>query len=124
MVPNGSFFSKNVGCDFSMSNKEFTSFKSYKDSLSVDVSISGGWGGFSFGASASYKQVSEGPSNSKNVYIESKADCRVFQGHLKYYNPPLFEESFIDAIKFLIEKLFEGDYKEVYYTFIEYFGFP
>jgi hypothetical protein len=121
MIPNGSLFAKNVGCDVSLSNKEVTSSKAYKDSLSVDVSVKGGWGGVSFGASASYKQVSEGLSNSKKAFIESKADCRVFEGHLEYYNPPLFYSTFIDALKFLKNKTFE-DNKQEYYTFIDYYG--
>ena len=121
LIPNGSIFSKNVGCDVSMSNSEIKGVSSYKATLEVDVSVSGGFAGVSFGASASFKQVSEGMKSTNTIFVEQKADCRVFKGHIEYYNPPLFYSTFIKAINYLEGKDFDKA-KEDHYTFIDYYG--
>jgi len=120
-VPNGSLFEKNVGCDVSMSSSEITGTSSYKKSLEAEVSVGGGFGPVAFSASASFKAVEEGSKNTKNIFIESKADCRVFKGHLQYYNPPKFHVTFLKALKFLEPKDYEANKKE-YYIFIDYYG--
>lgn len=120
-VPNGSIFAKNVGCDVSMSNSEIKGISSYKQALDVDVSVSGGFVGVSFAASASFKQVSEGMKSTTDIFVEQKADCRVFQGHIEYYDPPLFYYTFLKALKHLETKDFDKS-KDDYYTFIDYYG--
>jgi len=120
-IPAGSLFSKNVGCDVSMSSSEIKGASSYAKSLEAEISIGGGFAGIAFSASSGYKQISEGTKSSKTVYIESKADCRVFKGHIEYYNPPLFYSVFVKALKYLSEKDFEK-FKDDYYIFIDYYG--
>jgi hypothetical protein len=104
-----------------MTNSEIRGASSYKSALDVDVSVSGAFWGVAFAASASYKEVSEGMKSSNTVYIEQKADCRVFQGHIEYYKPPLFHETFILAFSYLQDKEFEKN-KNDFYTFIDYYG--
>jgi len=47
------------------------------------------------------------------MFVESKADCRVFTGHLNYYIPPLLDETFVKAIDYIDELNFE-DAKDDY----------
>ena len=110
-VPNGSIFEKNVGCDVSMSSKEVTGTSSYRKSLEADVSVGGGFGPVAFSASASFKAVEEGSKNTQFIYVESKADCRVFKGHLQYYNPPKFHITFLKALKYLEPKDYDSNKK-------------
>ena len=121
LIPNGVTFAKNVGCDVSLSNKEIKGLQSYKDTLEADVSIGGGFWGVSFSASASYKHISEGSKSNNKVFIEQKADCRVYQGQINYFKPPAFDETFVTANKFLSETTFEES-SDDFYEFINFYG--
>jgi hypothetical protein len=120
-IPDGSIFAKNVGCDASLSSSSFKDSSSYRKSLEAEINVEGNFWFASFSANASFKSVIDGTSSSENMYVESKADCRVFSGNIDYYRPPLLHSSFVKAIEFIGQKDFKDDKKE-YFKFIDYFG--
>jgi len=121
MVPDGVVLGKNVGCDISMSTSAIRDASSYKTSLEAEISGGASWGIGSFSASASFKAVLEGSSSNEQMYVESKADCRIFTGHLNIYLPPKLDNTFVKAIDYIDELNFE-DSKDEYFTFITFFG--
>jgi len=121
MIPDNTVIGKNVGCELDGTTKEIKGEKSYADSLSVDAKVSGGFGFFSFSASMDYQSVSEGTSSEHAVYVETKADCKVFEGHLKLYDPPLFEDEFLIGLKTLKGKPYAKN-KFLWIKFLNYFG--
>jgi len=121
LIPDNTVVGKNVGCQLDGSTKEIKGEKSYADSLSVDAKASGSFGFFSFSASMDYQHVSEGTSSEHSVYVETKADCKVFDGHIKLYDPPQFDSEFLLGLKTL-KGLPYAKNKFVWHKFINYFG--
>jgi hypothetical protein len=121
LVPDGSYFERTLGCDISMRSTEIRGQTSYSKSLQIDASAFGSVYGFSFQASADFKSVSSGTTDSQNVFIESKADCKVYSGHLDYYSPPLFADEFVKAVASL-KGLSYSTNKAVFHQFFNYYG--
>jgi len=119
--PDGTLIGKNVGCDVSFSSSAIKDASSYKTSLEAEISGGAKFGIGSFSASASFKAVLNGFSSTEDIFVESKADCRVYSGHLNYYIPPKLDDTFVKAIDSIDELNFE-DSKDDYFTFIDYFG--
>jgi hypothetical protein len=120
-IPDGSIFGKNVGCDMNFTQEGIKDGSSYMDALEAEVSASGGIGVYSFSGSAEMKLVVEKTKSSDQMFVETKAECRVFSGHLDYYRPPRLHPTFVKAIDTIDEKEFK-DAKEDYFNFINYFG--
>lgn len=120
-IPDGSLFGKNIGCDVALSSSSVKDVSSYRKSLETEVSGSASFGVGSFSASASFKSVLEGTSSSEDMYVESKADCRVFSGHIDYYRPPQLHPTLVKAIDYIDDKDFAKS-KDDFFTFINYFG--
>lgn len=100
-VPDGCTFKQTSSCDMNMAHTEITGEKSYKNTLGIEAGVEGSVKGIEFSASIEFKNISEDTSKKKTVWIESKADCKVYEGTLSVFAPPKFSENFFEGLSSL-----------------------
>ncbi len=120
-VPDGCTFRQTTSCDMNMSHSEITGEKSYKNTLGIEAGVEGTVKGIEFSASIEFKNVSEDTSKLKKVWIESKADCKVYQGTLSSFAPPKLSDNFLQGLHSLNGLTYSKN-KEAFLHFISVFG--
>jgi hypothetical protein len=75
LIPDGAEVKRCDACSSSFSSSLITGMSSLKKDLDVSVSVSGSYGGGAFSASVDYQKAESSLSKSREVIVESKAEC-------------------------------------------------
>ncbi|KAK3610056.1 hypothetical protein CHS0354_032141 [Potamilus streckersoni] len=123
-VPKGLDITRDVSCVTSFSSQIVQTQYELLKALSASTTYVGeGWG-FSFSASAGYKQASSTVSDAKVVVIYSKANCNYYISKLEKTQPPPFDPEFLKWVIKLNKTLYNESEQEkiIYLNFFEYYG--
>ena len=117
-VPNGFVVIPDVSCVTSFSSTIIRNSFELQKSLSGSVQASGGFGGFSFSASSSYKKASSEVSTGEKVYVKSWAKCTYYFSKVDQTRPPVFHPGFYRWVKALERNNSEANLL----AFVKYYG--
>ncbi|XP_070539755.1 uncharacterized protein [Ptychodera flava] len=96
LVPDQADVVREMGSYFGSSTSMITSEKSYRDSLSTEVSVGGSYSGLfasgSFSASASYASMKQSTMNSQSVFVDIVGRVIVYDARLVPFNMDVSEE--------------------------------
>lgn len=117
-IPKGLVVIPDVSCVTSFASTVIRNSFELQKSLSSSVEASGGYGGFSFSASSSYKKASSEVSTGQKVYITSWATCTYYFSKIDLVQPPPLHPSFYRWVKRLERNTSEANLL----AFVKYYG--
>ena len=101
-VPDGTEMVSNLDCESQASASEVTGEKSYKDSVTNQISfkVGGGYGPVkgTVENSNTFKQVSEGTNKERKAYAFTKMTCKMYKVQLQTRNMPQLTTNFVKSV--------------------------
>lgn len=117
-LPKGYVVIPDVSCVTSFESSIIRNSLELKKSLAVSVRASGGYLGFSFSASSSYKTTSSQVSTGEKVFIMSSAKCSYYFSEIDATQPPSLNPGFLRWARNLQKNTSE----ERLVKFVKYYG--
>ncbi|KAL3891837.1 hypothetical protein ACJMK2_004083 [Sinanodonta woodiana] len=123
-IPFGLDITSDVSCGTSFSSKIVQSQYEVTKAISVSTTAETRLWGFSFSASAGYKEAVSTVSDEKLVLIYSTANCNYYISKLKKTKPPPFDPEFLQWVIHLNKTIYieSEQEKAKYFEFFEYYG--